>query len=127
MKLKKTKKQRPSSVNVFTRVRGKEVLLVPNVTERAALDIGTAQTLFGKGKATALSASIILKPSKKPARKVTTKGEFGKYKDVFRIGKVPGKGAYLTLVQKEKVRLAYPQERIAIVQSRKSKGGLNLL
>lgn len=126
LKQLKKEKPRPSSVDVFTRIAGKEVLLAPSVTERAALDIGTSQTLFGIGKATALSASIILKPSKAPARKVTTKGEYGKYKDIFRLGKVPGKGAYLTLVQKERGRLRTQEERIAIIQSRKG-GEIKLL
>jgi hypothetical protein len=43
---------------------------------------------------------------------------------MFRVGKVSGKGASLTLVQTERKRLGTGQERLAIVQSRKSKGGL---
>ena len=114
------------SFDVYTRVKGKEVLVAPSVTKEAGLDIGAATTLFGKpGKATALSASIILKPSKAQARKVSTRGEFGKVKDMFRVGKVSGKGATLTLVQKETKRLGTSPERKAIIESRKG-GILNL-
>lgn len=112
-------KKTVGSFDVYTRVKGKEVLIAPRVTKQAGLDIGAITTLRGSRKASALSASIILKSDPLAPRQVQTSGEFGRASNIFRVGKVSGKNAALTLVQKQGVRLGTTQERIAIVQSRK--------
>jgi hypothetical protein len=117
-------KSKANSYELLTRVKGKETLIGSRLTKQAALDIGTATTLFGKGKASALSASIILRASKEKAVKVSTRGEFAKFGGLFREGKVKGKGAEITLVQKERARLNFQPERLAITKSRR--GGFRI-
>jgi hypothetical protein len=109
-----------SAYDVLTRVKGKEKLVASRLTKSAALDIGAATTLFGGRDATSLSASIILRRTKGKPIKVGTRGEFGKYRDIFREGKVKPTGAELVLVQKETRRLLTPTERKQIVKSRRN-------
>lgn len=124
----KSGKKSFGSFDVYTKVKGKEVLVASRVTEQAGKDIGVAQTLFGGKKASALSASIILKPVSGPARQVQTRGEFARFGQAFR----PGKRDALTLVQKERTniltgRLGTAQEKRDISLARKStykKGGV---
>jgi hypothetical protein len=117
-------KKQTGSFDVYTKVKGKEVLIGSRLTERAAKDVGTSVVLFGNKKAGALSASIILKATSGPARNIQTRNEFQRFGQAFRPSKSNKPGVF---VQRETTniltgRLGTKQEKIAIKQSRK--GGM---
>jgi hypothetical protein len=115
---KNSNKKSFGSFDLVTRVRGKEKTIATRLTRTAALDLGTAVTLFGNKKASSLSASIILKPSKEKVLNVQTKGEFARFGNIFRQGKTKSKGASEVFVQKDFMRLGTSNERRQIVESR---------